>query len=96
LSRSLQSRPSSAPPFEELLLALAHHHLGQGDEARRWLARAEDRLLDRESLRAGSVLAAGAGGSWAVLTSPQVCMAGPPGLQSLHQEVRSLLQQAQR
>jgi tetratricopeptide (TPR) repeat protein len=41
LRRALEQRPKNDPVHdEELLLALAYHHLGKHDEARRWLAEA--------------------------------------------------------
>jgi hypothetical protein len=40
LQASLKSRPAEAPPVEELLLALAHHALGQPDQARQQLGSA--------------------------------------------------------
>jgi hypothetical protein len=42
LQRALRQRGPVPPPREELLLALACHQLEKGDEARRWLDRADE------------------------------------------------------
>jgi hypothetical protein len=59
LGEALKSRGPHATPCEELLLAIAYHHLGQPAEARRWLSQATAWLdAPRAAGRAGAALAA--------------------------------------
>ncbi len=59
LDQARSVRDAHATPAEELLLAIALHHRGRHDEARRWLARANFWLdAPREAGRAGRSLAA--------------------------------------
>ena len=71
LRRVLERRPKNVLfREEELLLALAYHHLGKHDEARRWLTEAvawQER--GQGPVRASSAVAAGTGGPLAVLAA---------------------------
>src|SRR5262249_48840296 len=68
LKEALARRGKSDKPLDELLLALAYHHLGQADEARRWRDRAAAWMERGQApVRAAALAGAGASGPLALL-----------------------------
>jgi hypothetical protein len=88
LQACLKSRSPDAPPVEELLLALAHHALGQPDQARQHLA-AATAWLDQGQLplRATAVVAT-LGTNWAAAATLTQVTPLHPRLNPLDWETR--------